>query len=254
MVLNAVELSMLELWTLNLPFKDIEFYLGLTKTERLTIMATIKHKLKSNNSYDTIVNGFKYHLLDPYDYVHEIVKKQVLKAVDHLVCHYKSGVLKESTVNEVLEAMQTEIQQELKSFHKANMRGITLLAKEQQYLNLMFEGKSPFYISKVLQLSLYDIYVVLKQDVFKKLKVNSMYNAYRKALDLGMLWEVNTKKNNKILLERLNSHIMSSLGHFPAKVDRVIMYHDIILEYNLIQQVILHKQPYVTLVLGEKAY
>lgn len=192
--LSKDELYFLRLFIHNYSLEEIQEFLSLPKDKVMQIEHEAMLKLEVNTSYMMVVKSFREKIVSDYDFADELSKKLCLNMTSTLIERNKEKVVNVELENN-LKNLLSNYEQQLENKAKILNNEDVLNKTEMAFLNLRFLDDVSSYIdigNKNHELFLTSFgfvkeHITSYDLIISKLKANSWYNAYVKAVELQLI-------------------------------------------------------------------
>jgi hypothetical protein len=194
--LTKDELYFLRLFAHNYSYEQIEDFFCIDTKERMVLEKSLKQKLNAFTSFETIVKGFELKILNEYDFADSINKRLCLTKTNTWYNEYINNNLDApKLINELLDLLRiydceldkANMDVDLKIFSEPEISYITLRLLKESYISCVNFNDNEFN-GLVLNTRFEDsINVAFSNVILSKLKVNSWYNAYVRAVELKLI-------------------------------------------------------------------
>lgn len=189
---------------------EMENFLDTNKNQRQLIFMQLKSKLHTTGCYDTIKKAFSIGLLKEYDFIHEVVKKEIIETTAKIEFYHKTLELDEDLLKKMINTMLEKSRDNLKSYYLTTIDLSQISQTEIDYLKMLFEGQNKMTTAKELKLSIHQAFYELKNQLFQKLNVNSYYNAFKKAFELELFNDSKEAYSKRVEIKATVNKIMNS--------------------------------------------
>ncbi|WP_299112642.1 hypothetical protein [uncultured Winogradskyella sp.] len=253
--LNSRELFYLRLFAHNYNDNAIAAFLSLSNEALSIAKFGVKEKFKTTNWLNIMQTAQSLDILDPLDYVPEFVQLQAQLCVSNLV-----KISNFSTNDCTIDNLQNTLMEFYKTCRKIanNKRDKhntirTLTDMEKKYLVLKYSGFNEVSIIQTLNISARTIFKI-KREVLTKLGTNSLFNAYRKAIDNGLIKKQTIESkaliDSSVKIARSINDLNISYIKMPQKNQKAYtqaLYFKLLEFYTLVHYTILFKTPTTSL-------
>jgi len=187
-ILTSNELFYLRLFAHNYDDDAIAKFLNISKEALSIAKFGIKEKFNEINWINIIKKAQDLHILDPMDYVPDFIEREAQLCVNNLV-----SVSNRYSNEHVLGHLQNTLMEFYKAirmignYRQGKLKAFrTLTDLEKKYLVLKYSGFNEVTIIQSLNISAKEVFK-LKRQVLNKLGTNSLFNAYRIAVDTRLI-------------------------------------------------------------------